>query len=95
MKNKDKHIDSKKDSSKQEDSAEKKGFPGYPHYPASQDIYNNEKEVDLNPDHLPQDKDSEDLMATRNRQDFDEDPTKKKNPDTGADEKETNNRNEV
>lgn len=29
------------------DEAAKKGFPGYPHYPPSEDIFNNEEEVDL------------------------------------------------
>lgn len=33
-----------------EDAAEKRGFPGYPHYPASEDIYNNEEEVDVDPE---------------------------------------------
>ena len=32
--------------------SEKESFPGYPHYPPSEDIYSNSKEVDLNPDDL-------------------------------------------
>lgn len=35
----------------QSDRAEKKGFPGYPHYPASQDVFNKEQvEEDLDPE---------------------------------------------
>ncbi|OBX24538.1 hypothetical protein LX77_03411 [Gelidibacter algens] len=37
-------------SKREADKKSKKNFPGYPHYPASEDIYNKEKEVtDINP----------------------------------------------
>ena len=29
------------------DEASKKGFPGYPHYPSSEDIFNKEDEVNV------------------------------------------------
>lgn len=38
---------------KNKSSEEEKDFPGYPQYPASEDIYNNSKEEDLEPDLLP------------------------------------------
>ena len=62
----------KKRSSTNEDSAEKKGFPGYPHYPASEDIYSNEEEVDLDPENLIEDKKSDDLMESKTEEDFGE-----------------------
>lgn len=43
-------------SDKDKDAAAKKGFPGYPHYPASEDIFNNEEEVDVDPDKIPDNK---------------------------------------
>lgn len=41
------------------DEAEKKGFPGYPHYPPSEDIFNREDEVDIDTEKII-DKKSED-----------------------------------
>lgn len=52
-----------------------KDFPGYPHYPASEDIYNKEEEVDLNPDDLSKNKDSEEKLGIRNEKVFQEDMT--------------------
>lgn len=69
---------------KKRDAAEKNGFPGYPHYPASEDIYNQEKEVDLNTEDLskvknPQDPNKiinrENEPEKRNEKDFCEDMT--------------------
>ncbi|MGB3344449.1 MAG: hypothetical protein WBA61_11085 [Aequorivita sp.] len=54
---------------------QKKSFPGYPHYPASEDIYNNEKEVDLNPEDLSKTKGEEDKLGKRNEKGFCEDMT--------------------
>lgn len=73
-----------KSSPKKLDEAEKKGFPGYPHYPASEDIYNQEKEVDLNPEDLSKVKKTEvtyrkdgneNATEKRNEKDFYEDMT--------------------
>lgn len=48
---KSEHISSSKEESrvdnKKTDAAEKNNFPGYPHYPPSEDIYNQEKELDM------------------------------------------------
>lgn len=55
--------------------AEKKSFPGYPHYPASEDIYNNEKEVDLNPEDPTKKKSQAENPGKRNEKDFCEDMT--------------------
>lgn len=54
---------------------EKKSFPGYPHYPASEDIYDQEKEVDLDPDDLSENKKSNKKPGKRNEKDFREDMT--------------------
>ena len=51
------------------DEAEKNGFPGYPHYPASEDIFNNEKEVDLNTEDLTKIKSTEDPNKIESRED--------------------------
>ncbi|WP_211228185.1 hypothetical protein [Aequorivita capsosiphonis] len=58
-----------------QDKAEKKGFPGYPHYPASEDIYNNEKETDLNPEDPSKTKKPPVESNQRNEKDFPEDMT--------------------
>lgn len=50
-------------------------FPGYPHYPASEDIYNQEEEVDLDPDNLSENKKIEDKPGAWNEKDFMEDRT--------------------
>lgn len=59
MKKEDKHRNkplqgkTKRDRpSEQKEKAEDQEFPGYPHYPASEDIYNQEKEVNLDPNDL-------------------------------------------
>lgn len=57
------------------DEAEKKGFPGYPHYPASEDIYNQEKEVELNPEDLSKTKKAPAEPGERNIKTFSEDMT--------------------
>lgn len=52
-----------------------KKFPGYPHYPASEDIYNNEQEVNLNPEDLTKTKNLNEEPGIRNEKDFCEDMT--------------------
>ncbi|MEO8772856.1 MAG: hypothetical protein ABI371_00875 [Gelidibacter sp.] len=82
MKNQDKKSDKRNQSDskksnpeKGKEEAEKKDFPGYPHYPASEDIYNREKETDLNPDDLTKKKSRDDNPGKRNEKDFYEDMT--------------------
>lgn len=55
--------------------SENSEFPGYPHYPASDDIFNKEKEVDLNTEDLSKIKSQEDKPGKRNEKDFCEDVT--------------------
>ena len=50
-------------------------FPGYPHYPASEDIYNTEEKVELNPDNLSKTKTANTNPGKRNEKDFKEDMT--------------------
>ena len=39
------------------DKVEKNDFPGYPHYPPSEDIYNNfEEETEINPEDISKNK---------------------------------------
>lgn len=52
-----------------------KDFPGYPHYPASEDIYNKEKETNLDPDDLSKVKNIDKNPGKRNEKDFSEDMT--------------------
>lgn len=59
---------------KKREETEDKAFPGYPHYPASEDIYNQEKEVDLNPEDLTKVKPQE-KPGKQNEKDFCEDMT--------------------
>ena len=82
MKNKDKHISkpTTKNSEqpnqvKAKDEAEKKGFPGYPHYPASEDIYNQEEEVNLDPEDLSKTKKNPEDLGKNNIKTFQEDMT--------------------
>ncbi len=62
-------------SSQKNEDTENKDFPGYPHYPASEDIYNKEKEVDLNTEDLSEVKSQQAKPGKRNEKDFDEDLT--------------------
>ena len=57
------------------DESEKKDFPGYPHYPASEDIYNKAKETDLNPEDLSKRKKTDSNPGKRNEKNFSEDMT--------------------
>ena len=80
MNNKDKHKSSTKNNEEQslgksKDEVEKKGFPGYPHYPVSEDIYNQEKEVNLDPEDLSKTKKAPAEPGMRNEKDFYEDMT--------------------
>lgn len=52
---------------------ENKDFPGYPHYPASEDIYSTEEKVDLNPDDLSENEKSDTKPGKRNEKSFRED----------------------
>ena len=68
--------DSEKNISAQERvDAENKAYPGYPHYPASEDIFNREKEVDLNTEDLTKVKTETEEAGKRNEKDFREDMT--------------------
>lgn len=67
--------ETKKQDSEKEDRAENSDFPGYPHYPASEDIYNKEKETDLDPNDLSKKKKQENKPGKRNEKNFQEDMT--------------------
>ena len=57
---------------------EEKGTPGYPLYPASEDIYNKAKEEqDLNPEDISKQKtpNEKNRSGKRNEKNFDEDPS--------------------
>lgn len=82
MKKDEKKVDKLMPSNKEEnipvqkgDEVENNAFPGYPHYPASDDIFNNEKEVDLNTEDFTKVKTQENLPEKRNEKDFCEDLT--------------------
>lgn len=66
---------SETDKAQQKNAPENKEYPGYPHYPASEDIYNTEEKVDLNPDDLSKNKKSDTKPGKRNEKDFREDMT--------------------
>lgn len=71
MEDKEKKNPKKSDSQTKNDKAKQKGYPGYPHYPASEDIFNNEKEVDLKMENLAKEKNSDELFGIREESDFD------------------------
>ena len=72
----DKHSASKSNEKiPAKDEAEKKDFPGYPHYPASEDIYNRAKETELNPEDLTKRKKTDVNPGQRNVKSFAEDMT--------------------
>lgn len=82
MKGKDKKIDKGSPTpgednipAEKRDKAENKDFPGYPLYPASEDIYNQGKEVNLDPNDLSKVKKQEENPGKRNQKDFEEDMT--------------------
>lgn len=65
-----------KDKTSQKGESAQENFPGYPHYPPSEDIYNNAKEVDLHPDDLSKVKKTPDqLPGDWNEKSFPEDMT--------------------
>ncbi len=72
-----------------------KNFPGYPHYPKSEDIYSQEEKVDLNPEDLSKNKTHEEF-GKRNIKGFLEDLTGEDLdvPGSKADEAEDNAGNE-
>lgn len=57
-----------------EEEAENEQFPGYPHYPPSEDIYNQGKiETAIDPNDLSKKKAPNEEVNTRNEKDFNED----------------------
>jgi hypothetical protein len=55
-------------------SIEKNKIQGYPLYPASEDIYNKEKEEeDINPEDISKTKELNDMSGTNNEKDFKDD----------------------
>lgn len=59
---------------KEADKKSKEAFPGYPHYPASEDIYNQEKELtDINPEDLTKKKTPNEKPGTKNEKGFKDD----------------------
>lgn len=50
-------------------------FPGYPLYPASQDIYNKYQETDIDPENISKKKITNDTDDFLNEKDFDDDYT--------------------
>lgn len=66
-KNDDKVNLSKKESKKKSEN----DFPGYPTYPASEDIYNQEKEeTDINPEDITKTKTPNEKKGTKNEKGF-------------------------
>ena len=60
-------------SNKAENTSEKE-FPGYPHYPASEDIYNQEKEeADINPEAISKTKAPNEKKGSKNEKGFKDD----------------------
>lgn len=57
------------------DSKDNENFPGYPHYPASEDIFNNAKEIDQDIEDLAHGREQEQLPLEGNRKRFSEDMT--------------------
>lgn len=101
MKNTDKKPERHKPSDSKKnipakDKAENQDFPGYPHYPASEDIFNNEEEVDLDPEDLTKVKHKVVKPGTKNEKDFCEDMTSEDLdvPGSTDDEKQNNEGNE-
>ena len=88
MKTENKNPDKTQETHKEN----KTDLPGYPHYPASEDIFNKEKEVDLNPEDLTKVKSDIDELGKRNEKDFNEDMTGEDLdvPGSKADEAENN-----
>ena len=74
------------------EAADKKEFPGYPHYPPSEDIFNTDEEVDLNTEDLSKVKTTLLPPGQRNEKDFLEDMTGEDLdvPGSEADEAENN-----
>jgi hypothetical protein len=55
---------------------EKNNFPGYPAYPAKEDIYNKDKEEkDVNPEEINKNKTPNEKQGTQNEKDFTDDKT--------------------
>ena len=58
---------------KEADKKSKRDFPGYPHYPASEDIYNQEKEeTDINPEDITKTKTPNEKQGTKNEKGFED-----------------------
>lgn len=50
-------------------------FPDYPLYPPTDDIYNKEKETDVDPEQISKLKEQNEVSGRYNEKDFSEDPT--------------------
>lgn len=72
--------------------AEDNAFPGYPHYPASEDIFSRDRKVDLDPDNLAKTKKNKIIPGERNEKNFYDDMTGEDLdiPGSKADEEENN-----
>lgn len=70
LKDKERNISEQKRNNEDKDD-----FPDYPHYPASEDIFNREKEVDLNTEDLTKVKDTIHNPGERNQKSFLQDMT--------------------
>jgi len=58
----------------QESSEDKNNLPGYPLYPASEDIYSKyREEKDIDPEDISKIKESNDIVGTNNEKDFNDD----------------------
>lgn len=61
----------KKNTSSQKESGNKKDLPGYPSYPANEDIYNQQKEeTDIDPEQINKTKTPNEKSGTRKRKEF-------------------------
>lgn len=55
---------------------DREDFPGYPSYPATEDIYSNEiKEEEINPENISESKSMLDITGDLNEKSFDDDVT--------------------
>jgi len=61
------------DANSAEQGKQDKSFPGYPHYPASEDIYSNEQESAIDPEDLTKLKESAEETGPLNEKNFTED----------------------
>jgi hypothetical protein len=68
------YISMEQKNKKQPDRAERQGFPGYPHYPSSQDAFTSHKvDEEIDPEEPDKVKTSEQLAEDLNEKDFTDD----------------------